>query len=138
MTKSFRYKPPFFFIFLGLGFLFVSFPMLILAGNAEVGLSMLAGFLGLSGLALGIFFTLKFITNFGGDLRIHDDFIEIPLRGRKYATINFRDIKKITKIDTFDNVIELSSKSGLHVIEGHWMKKNDFQELKAILLKSIK
>jgi hypothetical protein len=136
MTREYRYRPPILFLLLGLGGLYVSYTLLRAIGYGEIGFQLLVGFFGLSCLALAIYFLLKFIDKIGsGDLKITDDFIEIPGQWRKRVTVSFTDIESVSKIDTFDKVIEILSKNGLHSIDGKLMDRNDFLELKKILTK---
>jgi hypothetical protein len=94
----------------------------------------LVGFVGMTFLVLGIIFIKKLIDNFSfSDLELGDDFISIPGRWNKTATVSFTDIEKIES--SFDKVIRISSKSGLYAINGSRMDVKDFQELKDILSK---
>lgn len=138
MTKIFSYRPSLPFFLLGLMWLYVSFMLLRAWVYGEIGFAILTGFFGLSSLGLGVYFTLKFIPNFGtGDLKINEESLELPVRWGRRVTIHFRDIKNISRIDTYDKVIEIISNDGLHVIEGNWMNKKDFLELKSILANTI-
>jgi hypothetical protein len=138
MTKNYRYRPPVFYLLIGLGGLYVSYIFFRAFGYGEIGFSVIVAFFGLACFALGLGFTILFVNKIGsGDLKVSDDFIEIPGRWRKRQTIRLSDIKGVNEIDTYDNVIEISSKGGPYLIEKKWMRKKDFQELKDFLKQKL-
>ncbi len=139
MTKKYKYRPPVFYLFIGLGGLYTSYIFFRAFGVGEIGISLIIGFFGLACLALGLGFTILFINKIGsGDLVLSDDFLEIPGRWRKRQKIKLRDIRSVNEIDTYDNVLEISSGRGLHLIERKWMNKKDFQELRDFLKEKLK
>jgi len=134
MTKQYKYRPPFFYLIIGLGGLYSSYIFSRAFGHGEIGITVIIGFFGLACLALGLGFTIIFINKFNsGDIIVNDDSIEIPGRWKKRKTVRFVDIKAVNEIETYDSVIEISSKRGFFLIERKWMRKKDFQELKGIL-----
>lgn len=139
MTKKYKYRPPFFYLLIGLGGLYVSYIFFKAFGHGEIGFTIIVGFFGLTCFALGLAFTILFVNKFSSDdLKVTDDFVEIPGRWRRRQTIFFDDIRTVNEIDSYDSVIEISSKSGLHLIERKWMNKKDFQELRDFLKEKLK
>jgi hypothetical protein len=139
MKKNYRYRPSYFYLLIGLGALYVSYIFFKAFGYGEIGFTILIGFFGLTCFALGLAFTILFVNKFSsGDLKVTDDFVEIPGRWGKRKRILFDDIRTVNEINSYDSVIEISSKSGLHLIEKKWMDKKDFQELKDILKEKLK
>ena len=137
MTKIYKYRSPFFYIFLGLCAFTVAYIFLgsiKLSEFGKNGFQVLVGFFGLTFLVMGIISIKKFIDNFGfSDLKLGDDYIARPGRWSKSTTVSFADIEKIES--SFDKVIEISSKNGLHTIDGTRMSIKDFRELQDILTK---
>jgi hypothetical protein len=71
MTKDFRYRPPLFFIFIGLGGLYVSFIFLKTFAYGEIGFQLMSIFYGLACFVLGTVFTIKFASKLkSGGLKI--------------------------------------------------------------------
>ena len=80
---------------------------------------------------MGIGFLTIFFRKFNiGRLKIGTDFIEIPGRWKDRIKLNFNDIKEIGEFDTYDNVIEIESQQGIHLIERNWMKEKEFDKVK--------
>lgn len=80
-------------------------------------------------MAIG-FLTIFFRKFNVGKLEIGTDFIEIPGRWKNRTKLNFIDIKEIREFDTYDNVIEIESRQGKHLIERNWMKQKEFDIVK--------
>ena len=74
-------------------------------------------------------FFLIFIL-FGMDLKLENDFLEVVGRWKERSKVNFNDSLDIGEIDTYDHVIEIESKHGVHLIERTWMKKKEFDTVK--------
>ncbi|GEM_PF-4280280 len=82
-------------------------------------------------LVLGFGFLIIFFRKFGGDnLKIGNDFIEIPGRWKNRVILQFDDIFDIGELHTYDNVIEIDSTKGIYLIERNWMKEKDFENVK--------
>lgn len=85
----------------------------------------------LMSLILGVGFLTIFFRKFGtGDLIIGNNCVEIPGRWRSRERIKFEEILDIGELDTYDNVIEIESEQGIHLIERNWMKQKDFDNVK--------
>ncbi|NBW36329.1 MAG: hypothetical protein EBR30_15185 [Cytophagia bacterium] len=139
MKKKYKYRPPIFYLFLGLGGLYTSYIFFRGFGVGEIGISIIIGFFGLACLGLGLGFTILFINKIStGDLLLTDDYLEIPGRWKKRQKVRLSDIRKVNEIDTYDSVLEISSNRGLHLIERKWMSRKDFQELRDILKEKLK
>lgn len=83
---------------------------------------------------MGILFLTLFLNKYkSGNLKIGNDFIEIPGRWKKRERIEFSDILEIGEINTYDNVIEISTKENFYLVERKWMKQNDFNKVKELL-----
>ena len=65
-----------------------------------------------------------------GNIKLGNDFIEVPGRWKERIKVNFNDIMDIGEIDTYDNVIEIESKHGVYLIERNWMKQQEFDNVK--------
>lgn len=131
MTEEYKYRPPLKYLLVGLGGLTMSaiFGMVIVA--EEIWVSIIMGLFCLMTLAMGIGFLTIFFRKFNvGNLKIGNDFIEIPGRWKDKVKLNFNDIKEIGEFDTYDNVIEVESQQGVHLIERSWMKKKEFDKVK--------
>lgn len=63
-------------------------------------------------------------------LKIGNDFIEIPGRWKDRTKLNFSEITEIGEFDTYDNVIEIETRQGIHLIERNWMKQKEFDIVK--------
>lgn len=132
MTEEFKYQPPIKYLFVGLGglVLFFFFGLGVINGD-KVWLSIIIGLFSLIGLVMGIGFLMIFFRKFNvGKLKIGNDFIEIPGRWKDRTKLKFNDIKEIGEFDTYDNVIEIESQQGIHLIERNWMKKREFEKVK--------
>jgi hypothetical protein len=82
-------------------------------------------------MALGIVFLTMFLRkSYSGNLKIGNDFIEIPGRWKSRRRVHFNEILEIVEFDTYDLVIEIESKHGVHLIERNWMKPEEFDNVK--------
>lgn len=136
MTEEYKYRPPFKYLFLGLGgfVMFTIFGLGMIKGD-EIWFSIIVGIFCLMSLALGIAFLTIFLRKLNvGHLKLGNDFIEVPGRWKERIKVNFNDILDIGEIDTYDNLIEIKSKDGIHLIERNWMKQNEFDNVKKRLL----
>ncbi|MBK8517143.1 MAG: hypothetical protein IPL55_12945 [Saprospiraceae bacterium] len=132
MTEEFKYRPPIKYLFVGLGglVLFSIFGLAVIKGD-EIWFSIIVGLFSLMGLGMGIGFLTIFFRKFNvGNLKLGNDFIEIPGRWKNIIKLQFDEILEIGEFDTYDNVIEIKSKQGIHLIERNWMKQKDFENLK--------
>lgn len=132
MNEAYQYRPPIKDLFAGLGGLVMSiiFGLAIVKGD-NIGYSIIIGFFSLIMLAVGIsFLTLYFRKYKAGNLRLGADFIEIPERWKAPIRLNFDEITNIGEFDIYDQVIEIESKQGTHLIERNWMKQKDFDSIK--------
>jgi len=138
MKKNYRYRPPVFYIFLGLGAFYASFIFLRtvrLTQFGEHGFQVLVGFFGLTCLVLGIISVKKLFENLSlSNLEVSDDFIEIPVSWGKTVRVLFSDIECVES--TFDNLIKILGKHGSYTIDGNRMRRSDFRELKQFLIES--
>jgi hypothetical protein len=83
------------------------------------------------GLGMGIGFLTIFFRKFNvGNLKLGNDFIEIPGRWKNPIRLQFDEIIEIGEFDTYDNVIEIESKKGILLIERNWMKQKEFENFK--------
>lgn len=111
----------------------VIFGVSIIKSDA-IWFSIVIGLFCLLSLAMGAGFLTIFIRKFNiGNLVIGQDFIEIPGRWRDRVRIRFDEIEGISEFDTYDNVIEIESRQGVYLIEGQWMAKKDFYEVRTKL-----
>ncbi|MBK6265356.1 hypothetical protein JKA74_09925 [Marivirga sp. S37H4] len=132
MTEEYKYRPPIKYLYTGLGGLVISviFGLAMIKGD-EIWFSIIVGIFCLMGLALGIGFLTIFFRKLNvGNLKLGNDFLEIPGRWKERTKINFNDILDIGEIDSYDNVIEIESKLGIHLIERNWMKQKEFDNVK--------
>ena len=132
MTEEFKYRPPIKYLFVGLGglVLFFVFGLAVIKGD-EIWFSIIVGIFCLMCLGMGIgFLTLFFRKINVGNLKLGNDFIEIPGRWKDKIRLNFNEILEIGEFDTYDNVIEIKSKQGIHLIERNWMKQKEFDKIK--------
>ena len=132
MTEEFKYRPPIKYLFVGLGglVLFFIFGLAVIKGD-EIWFSIIVGLFSLMGLGMAIGFLTIFFRKFNvGKLKIGSDIIEIPGRWKDRITLKFNDIREIGEFDTYDNVIEIESQQGVHLIERNWMKKREFEKVK--------
>jgi len=144
MTEEFKYWPPIKYLFVGLGglVLFFIFGLAVIKG-AEIWFSIIVGTFSLMGLGIGIGFLTIFFRKFNvGKLKIGTDFIEIPGRWKNRIKLNFNDILEIGEFDTYDNVIEIESRQGIHfdwkeldATKGVWFSK---EKTPGLLDKKIK
>ena len=71
MTKIYRFKPPFFYLLIGLGGIYVSSIFFKAFGYGEIGFAIIVGFFGLTCFALGLAFTILFMNKFrSGNLKV--------------------------------------------------------------------
>ncbi len=132
MIKEYKYRAPFKYICLGFGGLVMSsiFGLAMIRGDG-IWFSIIVGIFSLIGLALAIgFLTIYFRELNTGNLKLGNDFIEVPGRWKERVRVNFKDILGIGEFDTYDNVIEIESKHGTHLIERNWMKQKEFDNVK--------
>ena len=132
MTEEFKYRPPIKYLFVGLGglVLFSIFGLAVIKGD-EIWFSLIVGIFSLIGLGMGIGFLTIFFRKLNvGKLKIGTDFIEIPGRWKDRTKLNFSDITEIGEFHTYDNVIEIESREGIHLIERNWMRKKEFDKVK--------
>lgn len=132
MIEEYKYRPPFKYLFVGLIELVVStFFGVVMFKGEEIWFSIIVGFFCLINLATGLSFLTIFFRKYNvGNLKIGNDFIEIPGRWKAKTRVNFNDILNIVEFDTYDNVIEIKSKYKVHLIERNWMKKKEFYKVK--------
>lgn len=135
MIEEYKYRPPIKYLFVGLCglILFAIFGLAMIKGD-EIWFSIVVGVFCLMGLVMGIGFLTIFFRKFNvGNLKLGNDFIEIPGRWKERTRVNFNDILDIGEFDTYDNVIEIESTQGVHLIERNWMKKKEFNSVKTKL-----
>ena len=131
MTEEYKYRPPLKYLFVGLGGLTMSVIFGMVIGADEIWFSIIMGLFCLMALAMGIGFLTIFFRKFNvGNLNIGNEFIEIPGRRKDRVRVNFNEILNIAEFDTYDNVIEIESKYGVHLIKRNWMKQKEFDKLK--------
>lgn len=131
MTEEFKYRPPLKYLFVGLGGLMMAVIFGMAIGAEQIWFSIIVGIFCLMTLAMGIGFLTIFFRKFNiGNLKLGNDFIEIPGRWKSRIRVNFSDILEIGEIDTYDNLIEIESDKGIHLIERNWMKQKDFDKVK--------
>jgi hypothetical protein len=119
LINEFKYRPPFKYLFVGIGGILMA---TIFGGvtleKGEIWFRIITFIFFLMTSALGIGFLALFINKFSvGKLKIGEDFIEIPGRWKKRTKLNFSEIKNIGEIDTYDQVIEIESEKDFHLIE---------------------
>lgn len=84
---------------------------------------------------MGIAFLALFINKFNvGNLILGKNYIEIPGCWKKKTKLDFAIIKNIGEINTYDEVIEIESEYGFHLIEKQWMKSKEFEIVREYLL----
>jgi hypothetical protein len=131
MTEEYKYRPPLKYLLVGLGGLTMSVIFGMVIGAEEIWVSIIMGLFCLMTLAMGIGFLTIFFRKFNvRNLKIGNDFIEVPGRWKDKVKLNFNDIKEIGEFDTYDNVIEIESQQRVHLIERNWMKKREFDKVK--------
>lgn len=87
---------------------------------------------------MGLGFLIIYIRKFNvGDLVIGKDFLEIPGRWKDRVKVDFNNVKNIGDFNTYDHVIEIESEQGIHLIEKQWMKKQEFDKARELLIKKI-
>ncbi|QHI39185.1 hypothetical protein IMCC3317_45900 [Kordia antarctica] len=136
MINEFRYRPPFKYLFLGIGgILAASIFGGVTLEKGEIWFRIITFIFFVLNLALGIGFLALFINKFNvGKLKIGDDFIEISGRWKNRTKLNFTEIKSIGEIDTYDQVIEIKSENGFNLIEKQWMKSKEFDIVREKLI----
>ncbi|AUC75521.1 hypothetical protein CW732_07460 [Olleya sp. Bg11-27] len=139
MINEFKYRPPFKYLFVGIGGILMA---TIFGGvtleKGEIWFRIITFIFFLMTSALGIGFLALFISKFSvGKLKIGEDFIEIPGRWKKRTKLKFSEIKNIREIDTYDQVIEIESEKDFHLIEKQWMKSKEFDKVRKKLIERI-
>lgn len=132
MTEEYKYRPPIKYLFVGLGglVLFFIFGLAVIKGD-EIWFAIIVGVFSLMSLGMGIGFLIIFFRKFNvGKLILGNDLIEIPGRWKDRIKLDFNEIIEISEFDTYDNVIEIQSRQGIHLIERNWMKQEDFDLVK--------
>lgn len=132
MIEEYKYRPPIKYLFVGIAgvFLFFIFGLSFIRAE-EVWFSIIFGIFSLMGLGIGLGFLIIFFRKFNvGKLILGNDFIEIPGRWKDIIRVDFNEIIDIVEFDTYDNVIEIESRKGIHLIEKNWMKQDDFDLVK--------
>ncbi len=110
--------------------MFFIFGLGVIKGD-EIWFSIMLGIFSLIGLGIGIGLLTIFIRKYNvGKLKIGTNFIEVPGRWKDQVKLNVNDIIKISEFDTYDNVIEIESQQGIHLIERSWMKQKEFDLVK--------
>ncbi len=131
MTEEYTYRPPLKYLFIGISGLAIGVIFGMAISTEDFWISVVMGFFCLVTLATGIGFLIIFFRKFdAGNLKLGNDFIEIPGRWNKRIRLNFDEIADIGEFNTYDNVIELESKEGIHLIERSWMKQSEFEKVK--------
>ncbi|WP_306639815.1 hypothetical protein [Sanyastnella coralliicola] len=134
MTEEFNYAPPLKHLMVGICGLVLFFILGSMIKIDNLWVSIICGIFSLIGLAMAMgFLTLFFRKRPARKLRLGSDFIEIPGRRGDGAKLNFSEIQDIGEFDTYDNVIIIESHQGTHLIEREWMKKKEFEMVKAKL-----
>jgi len=134
MTKEYKYRPPFKYLIAGLAGLLASLIFGLAIGKDQIWFSPIVGLFCLVTLAIGVGFLTIYIRKYNVEnLKLGDNYIEIPGRWKDKMRLNFSEILNIKEFNTFDNVIEIESKEGVHLIERNWMKQKDFDNLKKTL-----
>lgn len=131
MIEEYKYRPPLKYFFVGIGGIAMSIIFGLAIGEDEIWFSIIMVLFSIMTLGMGISFLTIFIRKFSiGNLVIGNDFIEIPGRWRTRIKLQLDEIIEIGEFDTYDNVIEIESRQGIHLIERNWMKQKDFENLK--------
>ena len=137
MIKEYKYRPPIKYLLIGLSGIAAAiiFGIAIFAIDA-IWLSIIAGIFCILTLAGGGSMLAIFIRKFNvGNLKIGKDFIEIPGRWEGRIRLGFKEILNIGETNNRDNIIQVESKHGIHMIEQNWMENNDFESVKKALQK---
>ena len=135
MITEYKYRPPLKYLLIGLGGLAVAsiFGLAMVSGS-EVWFFIIVGIFCLASLAVGICFLIIFLRKFNSErLKLGNYFIEIPRRWRDNVRLKFSEILEVSEFETYDNVIEVKSKQGVHLIERNWMKQKEFDDVKVKL-----
>lgn len=135
MIRKFTYRPPIKYLFVGICGLILSFifAVAIIKGD-EIWFMVICGLFLIMCLGMGIAFLTLFIKNLHlRNLLLGDDFIEIPGRWKESQRLYFSEIVNISEFNTYDNVIEIESNDGIHLIEQNWMNKKDLEYLKKVI-----
>ena len=132
MIEEYKYRPPIRYLFGGLcGFILSAIFGIAIIKSGELWFLIIIGIFFLIGLAIGIgFLTIFFRKHNVGNLKLGNNFIEIPRCWKDRVRLNFSDILVIGEFDTYDNVIEIESEQGIHLIERNWMKRKEFNNVK--------
>ncbi len=137
-NSRFKYRPPIKYLFIGLGGIIISPLFAMLISKDEIVVSIIGGLFSLIMLAMGLGFLIIYIRKFNvGDLVIGKDFLEIPGRWKDRVKVDFNNVKNIGDFNTYDHVIEIESEQGIHLIEKQWMKKQEFDKARELLIKKI-
>lgn len=131
MIRKFKYRPPIKYLFVGICGLILSFMFAVaITKGDEIWFMIICGLFLIMCLGVGIAFLTLFIKNLHiRNLILGDDFIEIPGRWKESQRLNFSEIVSNSELNTYDNVIEIESNYGIHLIEQNWMKKKDYEYL---------
>ena len=136
MINEYRYRPPFKYLFIGIGGLIMATIFgAVTIKNGEIWLRIITLVFFLLTIAMGISFLWLFVYKFNvGGLKIGADFIVIPGRWKTQTKIMFSEIKNIGEINTYDQVIEIESENGFYLIEKQWMKSKEFDKVREKLV----
>ncbi len=137
MIEEFKYGPPLKYLFVGCcGLILLYIFGSALLSEGELWFKIIIGFFAILGMMLAIGFFILFFRKYNiGNLKLGNNFIEIPGRWKNRVKLNFEEIIEIGEIDTYDNVIEIRSRHGIYLIEKSWMYPQDFDKVKMKLKK---
>jgi len=131
LIEEYKYRPPLKYFFVGFSGIMMSIIFGLALGKNKIWFSIIMGIFCLTTLMFGVGFLTVFFRKYAcGNLIIGKDFIEIPGRWKRRVKLQFEEIVEIGEIDTYDNVIEIDSGKGIHLIESSWMKQEDFEIVK--------
>ena len=131
LTAEYRFRPPLKYLIVGICGLVAAIIFGMAIGKGQIWFTVVMGLFGLMTLVLGLSFLILFFNIFNvGNLKIGEDYIEVPGRWKKRVRLNLTDIISVTGLETYDTVIEIKTKRGVHLVGRSWMRQKDFDTLK--------
>lgn len=132
MTREFPYRAPMKYLYISICMFLSAF---IFGYGFEFSLSFYTfavGIMIILTLISGIAFMMLFSQRFKGEtIRLDGRFLELPVKWSSKAKIELIDIVEIGDIDKYDHLLEISTYTGVYVIEKAYMVPFDFEALRS-------
>lgn len=136
---EYKYRPPFTHLIAGVFYSLSGIGITVLLTskpwNKEWPVLLFVTLLMIFMAIIGICFLVIYFSHLPSErLFLSQEFLEVPGRWQENPKIYLKDIIHVDEFNTYDHVIDISTKDDYVIIERQWMKNRDFFDLRKKLI----